>query len=477
MPGGNSAFDLAVIGGGPGGYGAAIRAAQLGIKTALIEKNKVGGTCLHWGCIPTKVLLRSADLYVRFLRAREFGITADKVEINYAQLHRRKEDVVQRLFQGVQFLLKKNRVEVFQGEGHVASSNSVVIKKDGTDVDRITAKNIILATGSVPFIPPGIPHDRKYVLTSNDILSWEEIPKSLIIAGGGAVGIEFAYLFNVLGTKVTILEFCNDILPAEDREIRSVLRKIFNKRGIETRTNTSLEKVTIDNGVLVEIKRNEDILHPPATTGNQEFIKADYLLLALGRSPALANTGIEKLSLNYQGKYLQTSGIMETSQKGIFALGDITGPPLLAHKASKQGFLVVSHLAGKEPTPMNYNSIPAVTYCSPQVASMGLTQEEAEKRGYKIRVGKFPLLANSKAIIDGDSEDGFIKIIADDKYREILGMHAIGPNVGELMWGMSLSTILEGTAFELANTIFPHPTLSEAILEAALAVIDRPIHL
>lgn len=477
MPGGNSSFDLVVIGGGPGGYIAAIKAAHLGIKTALIEKDKVGGTCLHWGCIPTKVLLHSADLYARFLRAKEFGITVDKVDINYAQLHRRKEDVVKRLFHGVQFLLKKNRVEVFYGEGHTLSPNSILVKKNGTDIHRITAKNIVLATGSVPFIPNNIPHDSKYVLTTNDILLWEEIPKSIIIAGGGAVGTEFAYLFNVLGTKVTILELFDEILPAEDGEISSTLRKIFHKRGIEIRTNTSLEKVTIDNGVVAEIKRKDDTLPSPAAIGNQEFIKADHLLLALGRSPTLTNIGIEKLSLTYQGKYLQTNEVMETNQRGIFAIGDITGPPLLAHKALHQGLIAVSHLAGKKITPMNYQSIPAVTYCSPQVASMGLTQKEAEKRGHKIKIGKFPLLANSKAIIDGESEDGFFKIISDDKYSEILGVHAIGHNVGELMWGMSLATILEGTAFELANTIFPHPTLSEAILEAAHAVIDRPIHM
>lgn len=476
MPGGNSTFDLVIIGGGPGGYTAAIRAAHLGIKTALVEKDKVGGTCLHYGCIPTKTLLHSADLYTRFLRAKEFGIIVDKVEISYTQLHRRKEDVVNRLFHGVQFLLKKNRVEVFEGEGHLLSPNSVLVKKDETDVHRITAKNIILATGSVPSIPSNIPHDGNYVLTSNDILLSTEIPKSIIIAGGGAVGIEFAYLFNILGSKVTILELFGEILPAEDKEISSTLRKIFHKRGIEIRTNTSLEKVTIDNGVVVEIKRKDGILPSPTATGNQEFIKADQLLLALGRNPALTNIGIENLSLTYQGKYLQTSEVMETSQSGVFAIGDITGPPLLAHKAFHQGTRAVSYLAGKETAPMNYQSIPVVTYCSPQVASMGLTQEEAEKRGQKMRIGKFPLLANSKAIIEGEFEDGFFKIISDDKYGEILGVHALGHNVGELMWGMSLASILEGTASELTDVIFPHPTLSEAILEAAHAVIDKPIH-
>ena len=477
MPERSSTFDLVIIGGGPGGYVAAIKAAQLGIKTALIEKDKVGGTCLHKGCIPTKVLLHSADLYMQFLKANEFGITADKLGINYPQFHRRKEAVVKRLFQGTQFLLKKNGVEVFLGEGQLESPNNVLIKKNGMDVGKITTKNVIVATGSVPLIPDNIPCDGKYVLTSDGILLWEEIPKSIIIAGGGAIGTEFAYLFNVLGTKVTIIELLDDILPAEDKEISATLRKIFIKRGIDVLTNTSLEKVVIDNGVSVEIKRKSNIPPPPAITENKEFIKADHLLLALGRRPALADIGIEKLSLSFKGKYLQTNEVMETSQTGLFAVGDITGSPLLAHKASNEGILAVSHIAGKETSPINYQNIPGVTYCLPQVASMGLTQEEAEKRGHKTRVGKFPLIANSKAIIDGEYEDGFIKIVSDDKFGEILGVHAVGPNVGELMWGMSLTTILEGTAIELSNTIFPHPTLSEAILEAAHAIVDKPIHL
>jgi len=477
LPERSAAFDLVIIGGGPGGYVSAIKAAQLGIKTALVEKNKVGGTCLHQGCIPTKVLLHSADIYRKLLKAREYGITFDNLGINYPQFHRRKESVVKRLFQGTQFLLKKNGVEVFEGEGLLTSAQNVLVKKNGTDIVELAAKNVILATGSVPLIPRTIPRDGKYVLTSDDILLQEEIPKSIIIAGGGAVGVEFAYLYNILGTKVTIVELLDDVLPAEDKEIRATLRKILTKRGVDILTNTSLEKVEVDNGVRVETKSNSDPPHSPTTTENKKFLMADYLLLALGRTPALTHLGIEKLSLNFKGKYLQTNEVMETSHKGLYAIGDITGPPLLAHKASNEGLCTVSHIAGKETTPINYQNIPRVTYCSPQVASVGLTQEEAENKGYKIKVGKFPLIANSKAIIDGEYEDGFVKIIADEKYGEILGAHAVGPNVGELMWGISLTTILEGTASELSSNIYPHPTLSEAILEAAHAVVDKPIHL
>ncbi len=477
MPEENTAYDLVVIGGGPGGYVAAIRAAQLGIKTALVEKDKVGGVCLHKGCIPTKALLHSADLYNKLKKADGYGINVSNLAIDYPQFHRRKESVVKRLFQGTQFLLKKNGVEIFDGEGHIASSSSILIKKNGTDIGRLTAKNILLATGSIPFVPNTIPYDRKYVLTSDDILIREEIPKSIIIAGGGAVGIEFAYLFNTLGTKVTVIELMDDILPNEDKEISAALRKIFNKKGIDVLTNTSLEKVETHDGVSIEMQRKTYPPCPPATPENKEFLKADYLLLALGRTPALNHLGIEKLSLNFKGKYLQINDVMETSQKGIFAIGDITGPPLLAHKASNEGLLAVSHIAGKEVTPIQYQNVPRVTYCFPQVASIGITQEEAKTRGYKIKVGKFPLIANSKAVIDGEYEEGFMKIIIDEKYSELLGVHAIGPNVGELIWGMSLTMILEGTATELSRNIYPHPTLSEAIFEASNAAIDKPIHL
>jgi len=485
LPDRSATFDLVIIGGGPGGYVAAIKAAQLGIKTALVEKNKVGGTCLHQGCIPTKVLLHSADIYRKLLKAHEYGITFDKLGINYPQFHRRKESVVKRLFQGTQFLLKKNGVQVFEGEGQLTSAHNVLVKKNGTILVELAAKNVILATGSVPLIPHAIPCDGKYVLTSDDILLQEEFPKSIIIAGAGAVGIEFAYLFNILGSKVTIIELLNDIIPAEDREISATLRKILTKRGVDILTKTSLEKVEVDNGVRVEIKSKIDTPPSPTTTENKEYLpekekeylQADYLLLAMGRTPALTHLGLEKLSLNFKGKYLQTSEVMETTQKGLYAIGDITGTPLLAHKASNEGLCAVSHIAGKETTPINYQNIPRVTYCFPQVASAGLTQEEAENKGYKIKVGEFPLIANSKAIIDGEYEDGFVKIIADEKYGEILGVHAIGPNVGELMWGISLATYLEGTTSELSSTIFPHPTLSEAILEAAHAVVDEAIHL
>ncbi|MCF6149018.1 MAG: dihydrolipoyl dehydrogenase [Candidatus Kuenenia sp.] len=471
MPASNSTFDLVIIGGGPGGYVAAIKAAQCGLKTALIEKEKVGGTCLHQGCIPTKTLLYSAELYRKFVNASEFGITANGLNVDYPQIHRRKEYVVKRLFQGVQFLLKKNGVEVFGAEGHIVSPQEVSLVKDNTEINRLKARNIILATGSVPLIHKNIPYDKKYILTSDDILLREEVPKSMIIAGGGAVGIEFACLFNALGAKVTVLELLGDILPSEDKEISGAVKNLLMRRGVDILTHTSLEKVEIENGIKLGIKNVKGV------SGSNELLHADLLLLAVGRKPVLDNLGIEKLTLNFDGRYLKTNEVMETSQSGIYAIGDITGPPLLAHKAMHEGHLSALHLAGKKSSCVtNRKNIPRVVYSFPQVASIGLTQKEAEDMGYKVKVGKFPFTANSMAIIEGEATDCFVKIVIEEKYGEILGVHAIGPHVGEWMWGVSLNTILEGTVQEISNSIFPHPTLSETIFEAAHSLTDKPIH-
>ncbi|HHT9124203.1 MAG TPA: dihydrolipoyl dehydrogenase [Candidatus Brocadiia bacterium] len=473
-------FNLITVGGGPGGYVAAIKAAQFGLKVALVEKDKVGGACLHRGCIPTKSLLHSAHLYQLCKRSQEYGIHVDNVSLDFSLFHKRKEAVVGRLFQGVKFLLKKNSVEVFEGTGRLLSPTKVSIQKDGKDVNEIEADNVMLATGSSPVIFKGIPYDKKNVLTSDDILSFpssslgtSQIPKSIIIAGGGAVGVEFAYLYNAIGSQVTIIELMEHILPPEDKEVSETLEKIFSKRGINILTSTSLEKVNIKNdGVEVEVKGKSIVGagFKPAPT-----LKAQKLLLALGRKPATEDIRIEDLQLEFDGKFIKVDDHMETSQPGLFAIGDLTGPPLLAHAASTEGILAVSHIAGKETSPINYNAIPAVTFSHPQVASVGLTQQVAETQGHKIKVGKFPLMANSKAIISGEDE-GFIKIVSDTQYGEILGVHIIGADAGELVGGMSLAMSLEATALDLSWNIYPHPTLSEIIHEAAHAVEGKAIH-
>ncbi len=465
---GKEKFNLIIIGGGPGGYVAAIKAGQLGLKVALVEKDKVGGCCLHRGCIPTKSLLHSAHLYELCKKSQDFGVRLDNLSLDFSLFHKRKDTVVRRLFQGVKFLLKKNGVEVFEGSGRLLSPTKVSIQKDKKVIDEIEADNVLLATGSSPAVFKGIPYDRKSVLTSDDILELKEIPESIIIAGGGAIGVEFAHLYNAIGAEVTIIELMEHILPPEDKEVSETLEKILSKRGINILTSTSLEKVNIKSDTVeVDVKRK---------AGEASTLKTQKLLLALGRKPAMEGLGLEDLQLEFDGKFLKVNDYMETSLPGLFAIGDLTGPPLLAHTASTEGILAVSHIAGKETSPINYNAIPAVTFCHPQVASVGLTQQEAEAQGRKIKVGKFPLMANSKAIISGDNE-GFIKIVSDAQYGEILGVHIIGTDAGELIGGMSLAMSLEATALDLSWNIYPHPTLSEIIHEAAHAVEGKAIHI
>ena len=462
-------FDLAIIGGGPGGYVAAIKAGQLGLKTCLIEKDKVGGTCLHSGCIPTKSLLYSAYLYHLCKRSQEFGVRTGGIELDLQQIHKKKETAVRRLHNGVKYLLKKNKIEVIEAEGRLAAPRKVLLFKDGNEVGEINASNIILASGSAPMMPEWIPFDGRHILTSDDILKMEDVPSSLIIAGGGDIGIEFGYLYNTLGAAVTIIEMKETILPFEDREISATLQKILTKRGIKIFTETMVKSVSADeSGARIEIKKNED---------QMELLRADKILVSLGRGPLIGGIGLEKIGIEVDRGFVKVNETLTTSKPDIYAIGDIAGPPLLAHKASQEGILAVLHIAGKELPPMNLNHIPRVNYSHPQVASIGLTTEEAEEKGYEVKTGKFPFSANSKAVISGDDDGGFIKIVADKKYGEILGVHMIGPEVSEFIGGLSLAMSLEATALDISNAIFPHPTLSEVIKEAAHAVEGQAIHI
>lgn len=469
MSNNTSEFDLAIIGGGPGGYVAAIKAAQLGLSTCLIEKDKVGGTCLHRGCIPTKSLLYSAYLYHLSKRAQEFGIRCEGVSIDFSQVRKRKDMVVNKLYNGVKGLLKKNRVEVFEAKGRVAAAGRITLLKNGNETGEVRARNIIIAAGSAPLIPSWLPNDRKNILSSDEILLIENIPSSLLIAGGGDIGIEFGYFFNTMGCSVTIIEMKDSILPFEDKEISSILQRQLTRKGMKILTETQVTNVTTDdNGVSVDVMKKD---------GQKETIAVEKMLVSLGRRPVTEKLGLEGLGIEFEKTFVKVNEMFETSQPGVFAIGDIIGPPMLAHAASQEGILSVQRIAGKEIQPLNPHLVPRVNYCHPQVASIGLTGKEAEEKGYDVQTGKFPFAANSKAIISGEEMGGFVKIVSDKKYGEVLGVHLIGPEVSELIGGLSMAMSLEATHFDISNTIFPHPTLSEVIKEVAHAVEGQAIHI
>lgn len=462
-------YDLLIIGGGPGGYVAAIKGAQLGLGVGLVERDKVGGACLHRGCIPTKALIQSTHLYELCKRSKEYGIVTEGVRADFSEFHKRKKTIVNKLFGGIEHLLRKNKVDLLKGTGQIVSPDKVLVREGDKIKEEISAKNIVIATGSAPLVLKGLPYDKNKVLTSDDILELEEIPASLLIIGGGAIGVEFAYIYNALGSKVTVIEMMDEILPTNDKDVGSALRKSLSKKGINFLTQTALEGIEIKgNTVKTTVKRND---------GNTEALQSEKVLLAMGRTPETKNSGLEELNLEFNGRFINVDENMQTSQPGIYAIGDVSGQPLLAHLASAQGLLVAHNIAGKEFPPINNNTIPGVTYTNPQVASVGMSQEAAELEGYDVKIGRFPFMANSKTQIMGEGEEGFIKVITDASGGEILGVHLIGYEVGELIGGMSLAMNLEATNLEVSANIFPHPTLSEVFAEAFHAIEGKAIHI
>ncbi|MBC8552588.1 MAG: dihydrolipoyl dehydrogenase [Candidatus Brocadiales bacterium] len=461
-------YDLLIIGGGPGGYVAAIKGAQLGLSVGLIERDKVGGACLHKGCIPTKALIQSTHVYELFKRSKEFGIATKGISADFSEFHKRKQTIVNRLFGGVEHLLKKNKVDLLKGTGQIVSPGKVLVKDGNKIKEQVSAKSIIIATGSSPAVFKGLPHDKKNVLTSDDILEQKEIPSSLLIVGGGSVGIEFAYIYNALGSDVTVIEVMDEILPTNDKDVGSVLRKCLSKKGINFLTQTELDQIEIkESTVETTVKKND---------GKTEMLQSEKVLLAMGRKPETEDLGLEALNLEFNGRFIDVDENMQTSQSGIYAIGDVTGPPLLAHVASTQGLFVAHNIAGMDYPPINDNTIPKVTYTNPQVASVGMTQEEAELAGYDLKIGRFPFIANGKAQIIGEDE-GFIKVITDESSGEILGVHLIGHGVGELIGSMSLAMNLEATNLEVSANIFPHPTISEVFAEAFHMIEGKAIHI
>jgi len=462
-------FDVAIIGSGPGGYVAAIRAGQLGLKTAVIEKDsRYGGTCLLRGCIPTKALLRDAHLFQELKRASQQGLfkTGD-ISIDFGKIQERKSDVVDKMSKGVEFLFRKNKVTVFKGYGNIATPNKIVVKGNGASTE-VNAKNIIVATGSEAKSLPGYNFDEKTILSNVGVLELSQIPKSMLIVGSGAVGVEFASIYNSFGTKVTLIEVLPAIVPIEDEEVSKELKRVFTKKGIEIYTKAKLESAKAgDTGVEVTFQTEK---------GEVKKYTVEKLLMATGRGPNTPNIGLDKIGVVLERGFVKVDGYMETNVKGVYAIGDITSSAALAHVAQQEGIVAVERIAGKRPIPINYNQVPACTYCDPQVASVGLTEAKAAQAGFKVKVGKFPFTAIGKAKIE-DASEGFVKVVADAKYGEILGIHMIGNTVTEMIAEAVAAIALEGTVEDLVNTIHAHPTLAEATHEAMENVFGAAIHI
>ena len=459
-----SKYDVVIIGSGPGGYVAAIRAGQLGLRTAIIEREAVGGVCLNWGCIPSKSLLKNAEVLSLLRNAQNFGITFDNLQYDLGKAMSRSRQVSERLVNGVQFLLKKNKVDLIRGEGHIADAGKVIVQPDGQQLE---TKNIIIATGSHPRTLPGLEFDSEVVISSYDALKLTEVPQKLVVIGGGAIGVEFAYFYKAYGSEVTIIELLSHILPNEDEEISAILEKSLSAYGIEILTGCSVQEITKQNG--------KGMVRFTSPTG-EKTIEGDKALIAIGVVGNSEGLGLERLGIKPEKSFINVNEKMVTSVEGVYAIGDVTGPPLLAHVASAQGVLAVETIAGHETTDLIYDDMPRATYCHPQVASLGLTEAQAKERGFKVKVGKFPFLGNGKAIALNDFE-GMVKFVVDEEFGELLGAHIIGPEASELLSEIGVAKQLEYSAADIAKTVHAHPTLSEAIMEAALAAGDGAIHI
>lgn len=461
-------FDVTIIGAGPGGYVAAIRGAQLGLKVAIVEKDKrLGGTCGLRGCIPTKQLLMSAHVYEQMQHAKEFGVQASEIKLAFADVQKRKDKVVTKNSAGVSFLMKKNKVTVFNGAGRLALPGKVeVTGADGTR-ETINTKNIIIATGSVVRPIPGFETDGEHVVNSDHILELKEVPKSLVVLGSGAVGTEFASVYSRFGTETTLVELLPRMMPLEDEEVSKEIEKSFRKRGVKVLTGTKLDKMEkLDAGVRVSGK---------GAKGEDVSLEAEMLLVAVGRMPYLEGLGIEGTKIKVERGNVQVDEFCRTGEPNVYAIGDVIPTPWLAHLASKEGILVVEQIAGHKVEPINMRQVPSCTYCDPEIASVGLTEAKAREMGFDVKAAKFPFSASGKARILGE-EEGFVKVVADKKYDEILGVHIIGPHATEIIHESIVAMRLESTADELGRTIHAHPTVSESVMEAAEGIHDLTIH-
>jgi dihydrolipoamide dehydrogenase len=469
-----TSFDIVIIGSGPGGYVAAIRAAQLGFKTAIVERDYLGGICLNWGCIPTKALLRSAEIFHYMQHAKDYGLKADNVGYDAAEVVARSRAISKRLNDGVGFLMKKNKVSVIWGEAFIDAPGKVTVKASKSEAFKGTlgpgsyqAKHIIIATGTRPRVLPGIEPDKKLVWTYFEAMVPPSIPKSLLVIGSGAIGIEFASFYRTLGAEVTVVEVLPQILPVEDHEIQAFARKSFEKQGIKIHTNAKVTKLD---------KKADSVTASIEEGGKSQTITAERVISAVGVVGNIENLGLEKLGVKTEHGIIAVDPFNKTNVPGIYAIGDVSGPPMLAHKAEHEGVVCIEAIKGLHPHPMNKLMIPGCTYCTPQIASVGLTERAAKDGKRDIRVGHFPFVGNGKAIALGEDQ-GLVKVIFDKKTGQLLGAHMVGVEVTELIHGYVVAMNLETTEEELMHTIFPHPTLSEMMKEAVLDAYGRVLNM
>jgi dihydrolipoamide dehydrogenase len=462
-------YDLVVLGAGPGGYTAAIHAAHVGMKVAIVEKDtRLGGTCLLRGCIPTKALLHSADVYDEIKHSDELGIIVKEATVDFAKVMTRKERVVASNAKGVEFLMRKNKITVHSGFGRLDGKRKLAIQGSDGATKAIEFKNIIIATGSAPRLLPGLEADGKRILTSDEILEMKELPKSMIVLGAGAVGVEFASIFHRFGVDVTIVELLPRLLPIEDEEVSETLEKAMKKQGIKVATGTRLENIQITpTGVTAD---------GVSDNGGPRKLEADMLLVAVGRRPVSENLGLDATAVKVDRGYIQVDEMLRTGEEGIYAIGDVVPTPWLAHVASHEGIVAVDHMANRHPHPIDYErGVPGVTFCYPEVGSVGLTERKAAEKGYDVKVGRYPWMANGKAKILNNTA-GFVKVVTDAKYGEVLGIHIIGPAATELVASAGIAIAHEATAESIFSTIHAHPTLSEAVMEAAADALGLAIN-
>ncbi len=460
-------FDVIVVGSGPGGYVTAIRASQLGLKTAIVEKENLGGVCLNWGCIPTKALLKSAQVFEYIKHAADYGITVKEAEHDFTAVVKRSRNVAEGMSNGISFLMKKNKIEVISGYGKVKPGKKIDVTDADGKVTEYSAKNIILATGARSRELPSLPQDGKKVIGYREALTMSEQPKKMVIVGSGAIGVEFAYFYATMGTEVTVVEYMPNVVPVEDIDVSKQLQRSLKKAGIKVITNASVDKVdTSGEGCIATINGKK----------GEQTIECDVVLSAVGITPNIENIGLEDVGIATDKGKVLVNDFYQTNIPGYYAIGDIVPGQALAHVASAEGIICVEKIAGQSPEALDYNNIPGCTYCSPEIASVGYTEAAAKEAGYEIKVGKFPFSASGKASAAGH-KDGFVKVIFDAKYGEWLGCHMIGANVTEMIAEAVVARKLETTGHEILKSVHPHPTMSEAVMEAVADAYDEVIHM